>query len=239
MATYLQIVNKVLRRMREPTVASVSENSYSLMVGEFVNDAKRAVESAWAWRALLDSVNITTVAGTSTYDLSSINTGLSGTPARENARVLIDPESSRPLIRVITDNEEMWVPIKNQSYKFVERYSAANDNIRGKMEYVFFETNPSAAAGITNLRAIFVPIPDKEYLVSIFIINPQNDLTTDSQVVLAPDFPITQIAYLYCLYERGEELGETLTLTSQKADQALADAISHDSSMTSDLIFRV
>ena len=41
--TYLNLVNNVLRRMREEEVASVSSNTYSKMVGDFVNDAKRAV----------------------------------------------------------------------------------------------------------------------------------------------------------------------------------------------------
>ena len=38
--TYLNLVNNVLRRMREEEVASVSSNTYSKMVGDFVNDAK-------------------------------------------------------------------------------------------------------------------------------------------------------------------------------------------------------
>jgi hypothetical protein len=45
--TYLQLVNKVLTRLREDTVSTVSQNTYSALVGEFVNDAKRLVEDAW------------------------------------------------------------------------------------------------------------------------------------------------------------------------------------------------
>jgi len=44
--TYLNIVNNVLRRMREEEVTSVSSTTYSKMVGDFVNDAKRMVEDA-------------------------------------------------------------------------------------------------------------------------------------------------------------------------------------------------
>ena len=39
--TYLNIVNNVLRRMREEEVASVASTTYSKMVGDFVNDGKR------------------------------------------------------------------------------------------------------------------------------------------------------------------------------------------------------
>ena len=35
--TYLQIVNQVLRRMRQAEVASVTESTYSTMIADFVN----------------------------------------------------------------------------------------------------------------------------------------------------------------------------------------------------------
>ncbi len=50
--TYLNLVNNVLRRLREEEVTSVQGSTYSKMVGDFVNDAKRMVEDAWDWSAL-------------------------------------------------------------------------------------------------------------------------------------------------------------------------------------------
>ena len=47
--TYLNIVNNVLRRLREDTVTTISANTYSAMVGDFINDAKQLVENAWDW----------------------------------------------------------------------------------------------------------------------------------------------------------------------------------------------
>jgi hypothetical protein len=43
--TYLQLVNSVLRRMRENEVTSFenSTDSYVKLIGEFVNDARRIV----------------------------------------------------------------------------------------------------------------------------------------------------------------------------------------------------
>ena len=41
--TYLNLVNNVLRRLREDEVSSVTDNTYSKMVGDFVNDAKKMV----------------------------------------------------------------------------------------------------------------------------------------------------------------------------------------------------
>ena len=38
--TYLNLVNGVLRRLREDEVSNVSESTYSKMVGDYVNDGK-------------------------------------------------------------------------------------------------------------------------------------------------------------------------------------------------------
>ena len=50
--TYLNIVNNVLRRLREEEVTTVTGSTYSTMVGDFVNDAKTLVEQAADWNAL-------------------------------------------------------------------------------------------------------------------------------------------------------------------------------------------
>ena len=58
--TYLNLVNSVLRRLREEEVSSVQSSTYSKMAGDFVNDAKRIVEDAWDWSALRTTLTITT-----------------------------------------------------------------------------------------------------------------------------------------------------------------------------------
>ena len=39
--TYLELVNDVLVRLREPQVLSVSQNTYSSLIGKLINDAKK------------------------------------------------------------------------------------------------------------------------------------------------------------------------------------------------------
>ena len=71
--TYLQAVNKVLKRLRENTVSSVDETLYSRLVGEFVNDANRMVEDAWDWSSLRETKVVTTVVGQpTTVSLTSV-----------------------------------------------------------------------------------------------------------------------------------------------------------------------
>ena len=50
--TYLEAINKVLRRLREDEVAAPSTSAYSKLIGELVNDANRMVEDAWDWGEL-------------------------------------------------------------------------------------------------------------------------------------------------------------------------------------------
>ena len=50
--TYLNIMNNVLRRLREEEVNSVNDSTYSKMAGDFINDAKTIVEQAADWSAL-------------------------------------------------------------------------------------------------------------------------------------------------------------------------------------------
>jgi hypothetical protein len=68
--TYLDLVNNVLRRLRETEVASVQSTAYSKLIGDIVNDAKDLVENSWDWSALRNPLTITTSAGTYTYALT-------------------------------------------------------------------------------------------------------------------------------------------------------------------------
>ena len=68
--TYLNLVNNVLRRLREEEVASVQSSTYSKMAGDFVNDAKRMVEDAWDWSALRTTLTVTTTADIFNYVLT-------------------------------------------------------------------------------------------------------------------------------------------------------------------------
>ena len=58
--TYLNIMNNVLRRLREEEVNSVNDSTFSKMAGDFINDAKTVVEQAADWSALRETIIKTT-----------------------------------------------------------------------------------------------------------------------------------------------------------------------------------
>jgi len=76
MATYLDVVNTVLRRLREPVVSSVNDTDYSAMLGVFVNDAKREVEDAYDWNALSTTLTAVTTADVFNYVLVGSNSSI-------------------------------------------------------------------------------------------------------------------------------------------------------------------
>jgi hypothetical protein len=68
--TYLELINDVLIRLREPVVTSNNQTTYSTLIGKFVNDAKRQVEDAFAWNALGTTITLSTTSGTYQYSLT-------------------------------------------------------------------------------------------------------------------------------------------------------------------------
>mgnify|MGYP003559975576 CR=1 FL=1 len=57
--TFLECINEVLARLREPSVTTIASSTYSTLIGKFVNDAKRQVEDAWDWNCLSATLTLT------------------------------------------------------------------------------------------------------------------------------------------------------------------------------------
>src|SRR3990167_11515565 len=65
--TRLQIINEVLPRMREGTVATASSTTYAALVASVLNTIKTQIEQAWMWRDLRDTYTVTVNPGTTSY----------------------------------------------------------------------------------------------------------------------------------------------------------------------------
>lgn len=210
-------------------MASVSQTTYSSLVGEFVNDAKRVVEDAWQWSSQWETVSVSILSGsTGPYNLAS--------QLNERARVYRVPSTGDFLARCTTSNYtgNKLVLLDNASfYGDKQTYGSTFP-----FSMYFDKGNSGATSGQSRLRLNTFYPSDGNYTFQIVFHNPQNNLTSDNTEVTAPNDPIKQLAYLYCLYERGEELGEQLTMTESKAKNALADAIATEQASTNtDVIF--
>lgn len=204
--TYLQLVNSVLRRLREEEVTTVDESDYSKLIGDFINDAKRQVEDAWDWTALRNTYTITTASGTSTYALTDFG-------VRSNV--------------LYVHNETANNYINQESLQRIRQLSLGTDNAVGTPYYYAMENVDSN--GDANIR--FYQTPNSTQTISVYTIKRTGDLSTDSDSILVPSAPIVQYAFSFALRERGETGGQSAVEQAAFAKQDLNNAIAHDASL--------
>jgi hypothetical protein len=186
--TYLELVNDILIRLRETTVATVTETSYSTLIGKFVNDAKRQIEDAFSWNVLGQTITVTTSASTSSY-------ALTGAGQKFQVIDVINTTSNVGLINI------SYVDM-NRKLNFTPLvYSLP-------YEFAFDGVNASY-----DTKVNLFPIPDGVYTIKFALTVPQATLASDATVVLVPDVLVVQNAYSRALIERGEDGG----LTSSEA----------------------
>jgi hypothetical protein len=200
MTTYLQAVNDVLVRLRETEVASVTETSYSSLIGKFVNDAKRAVEDSYEWNVLGTTVVVTTVANTSSYSL---------TGAGQKFRV-------QDVINDTNNTGMTNIPFANMN-----RYLNFGSVSSGVPLYYCFD---GVDASYDTKVTVF-PIPDGVVSLRFSLIVPQAALSSDATVILMPSELVVQNAYARALVERGEDGGLSSSEAYQLYKSMLSDYI--------------
>lgn len=212
--TYREVINEVLIRLRETPIASdwsgaINDSStvsdYNKVIGALVNDAKRSIESYHDWQILRETVNITTVAGTKNYNLSS----------GQEFKIL-------DVINNATGNELLQV---SRAYLNRERYPTAST---GEPHYYGF----NGADSSNNLKVDLSPTPSKAETISFDMIKYQDVLTTASTVVKIPTKPLILGAYARALSERGEDGGTQSSIAAQEAASAISQAIMMDAGNT-------
>lgn len=201
--TYLELVNGVLRRLRESEVTTVTETAYSSLIGDIVNDAKVLVENAWDWSALRTTIQINTVDGTKNYSLTG--TGWQG----KELNVIND-----------TSNLEM----EYRSNDWFDRQYFINTPASGAPEYFTW----AAVDGNGDQTIDVYPLPDGVYNLRFDAVVRNAPLTTGSTELAIPDQPVLHLAVALASRERGETGGTSTAEYFDIANQYLQDAIALD-----------
>ena len=201
--TYLNLVNNVLRRLREEEVSSVQSSTYSKMAGDFVNDAKRIVEDAWDWSALRTTLTITTTDDIFNY-------------------VLTGSQNTIKELNVINDTSNIIMEYRPAKY-FDEQY-LVQDPVKGSPK--FFTYNGIDSDGDTQIDVY--PKPDGVYTLRFNCVLRGADLSADDDDLLVPAMPVTHLAIALLARERGETGGTSAPEYFQIANQYLSDAIALD-----------
>jgi enoyl reductase-like protein len=205
--TYIELVNSVLRRLRESEATTVqgtgNSNSYARLIGDFVNEAKSQVENAWKWSALRRTLTATTVDSTFNYEIQG---------SQNNFQVL----------SVLNDTSDIVMLYKDADW-FNEAFLLTNPQ-RGIP--TFYNFNGVSANGDTQVD--IYPIPDGAYTLRFNVVLRNTPLSNDSDNMVIPSRPVILLATAMAIEERGEDGGQQSANAYRAGMSALADAISLD-----------
>jgi hypothetical protein len=202
--TYLELVNDVLVRLRESTVSTVGETTYSSLIGKFVNDAKRQIEDSYTWNALAQTVTITTSSGVSSYALTGAGQKFRVTDAINTTSVITLDNTT-----VADMNRKLNFGTPSQSIPSEFCYNGVDGNGDTKVD--------------------LFPVPNGVYTLLFDLIIPQANLSADGTSVKVLDYLVTQSAYARALIERGEDGGTNSTEAYALFKGMLSDAIAMES----------
>ena len=201
---YLNAINRVLRRLREDEVASVTSNTYAKLVGDYVNDAVRLVEDSWDWSVLRKEIAVDTVADQREYNLSGVSQMFKTlSVANQTQKCFVDAGTEAGL----------------QEDKFV---NTANATVPSNYVYTGYVEN------VGGMGVAFYPVPDKVYNLKFNVVDRSEELTEATDNILVPYLPVIQFATAMAAEERGETGGASAQALYALAKSSLADAISMD-----------
>jgi len=202
--TFLELINDVLIRLREPVVTANNQTAYSTLIGKFVNDAKRQIEDSFSWNALGKTITVTTASSTASYSLT-------GAGQRFQVMDVINTTSNVGLINItfVDMNRKLnFTPLVNSI----------------PTEFAFDGVDASY-----DTKVNLYPIPDGVYTIKFALTVPQATLASDSTVVSVPDVLVAQNAYARALIERGEDGGTSSSEAFSLYKVMLSDHIALES----------
>lgn len=207
---YLQLVNAVLRRLRESEASTVqgsgNSNTYPRLIGDYINDAKEAVENSWQWSHLKQTISVAATVGVSDYVVN-------GTRHRFNTELVYNGTYK-------SEMEAVTVPWMTEQYVFGTPGS-------GAPQYYAYTGIDSTS---DDLKITVYPLPDAAYTLKFYGTVKPNPLSADTDTLLIPSKPVILLATAMAMEERGESGGQPSINAYQAAQQALSDEISIDAS---------
>jgi len=212
--TYLNLMNNVLRRLREEETTSVTSTTYNKMVGDFINDAKKLVEESADWSALRSTITISTTASDNTYSLTDVG---------DNVKVMC----------VVNDTSNLFMEYQTKDWFNEQLYisSAAEGTPR------YYTYNGLDSSGDT--QVLVGPTPDGVYSLRFDVVKRQGDLSANTDTLLIPSQPVIHYAIALLARERGETGGTSVAEYFSIADKYLSDAIAIDAAKhPEEMVFR-
>jgi hypothetical protein len=205
--TYLELVNAVLRRLRENEVTTVQggirQNTYARLIGDFINESKAQCESAWDWSALRTTLTVTTTPDIFNYILTGSN-------------------NKFEILNVLNDSSD--TVMKYQTSKWFDSQFLLTDPQKGSPYYYSF--NGVDAVGDTQVDVW--PIPDSVEELRFNVVLRPMSLVTDTDKLIIPSRPVILLATAMAIEERGEDGAQQSVNAYATGQSALSDEIALD-----------
>lgn len=232
MATQLTIVNNALRRLREDTVSSVNETSYSQLVAMWVNDGIREVSNSHYWTSLQHRVGFNTAASTPAYDLASlVADGGDITHGRvtTDESMLIFDDDNRPNAHLFASSSatqalQQLVLIPEKTRLKRRQESDTDDTYTNPCEFSLKIANDGMGYTFT-----FWQQPASAQFVNLYFWTPHPELaidgTDDSTSVVVHNASVEAYVHMVAANERGEEIGQPGNKLEERYNRILGNAI--------------
>lgn len=229
--TLLQLVNRVLLRLREDAVTTL-DDEYSKLIAAFIADTHGEVIAAHDWTRLDRTVVVKLQPGKTEYSLYEGSDDLYPGSAAPITDSLIRYLDDVPLAALYSTYADLMSgnPLNRMNEGSVEQM-LHDIMTRGAASARPSTFSISAHAAEDGLTLNLDTDPDAEYLLAIRMHRSEEaiDPTTDiNRTIRAPILPIVLGATFLALNERGEELGEPGALAERRFANALGNAIESD-----------
>lgn len=219
---YIDLVNNVLRRLRENTVDTVNQTAYSTLVGMFVNDAKEYIDNAWSWSGHRTTIDLTLAADEDTKEIDG---------SLDNFTILqVYNDTQNIQMRSIDTTRLNRLKFGDSPSRSAPTYYAFNRMGSDGLEGYTSSSNATGAKRQENGDSTInvYPIPDSQYVIKIHLAVRQMDLLNDNDVLRIPSRPVELLAYAKAIEERGEDGGINPVSAFSVAQTSLSDAIAFD-----------
>jgi hypothetical protein len=246
MATQLQIVNKVMRRLREQQVTAVNQTEYSVLIADFLNQIIDEVGTEHEWSMDRATVQVTAPSGSSSVSLSEdspyLNVGSVGVNSNSTPQFTQTERTARNpwgyTLTGLSGPVMRWqLPSDPDTGGFAFFTDTKNlDKVRssrgvpatsGTIDYFSLAQNP------TGWDIEFWPEISRDIVIETYWYIPQAELEvdgTDDSTNIRYNQRVLYLGTLFlALNERGEEIGEPGNVADENYRKALSDAVYNDS----------
>lgn len=213
---FLSMINDVLVRLREPTINVIGETAYSNLIGAFLNDAKRRVESAHNWMALSSTASVITVPGATSYVLDNVGTRFKVINVyNETQQWDVELMPMNELTQALRQRVPTTGPITHYGFNGVSTSGSSGSAVQRK------DQDP--------LVTVY-PVPTQAELIHFDLYAPTDAMVQDIDLPLLPSHLLVDYAYAKAIAERGEDGSISASEAAAMWQLDLADEIAIEAS---------